>query len=307
MRGNRYRVEHDTRYLYAASVSQSWQLARLTPRELPWQQMHGCAIEIDPTPDERHESTDCFGNTITHFSVLRAHSSLGVRMSCDVEVGTRPDPARAAPWPWEAVREAVAFHRPPLDLMAARMSQPTPLLPLSETAHRYALASLSPGRDWFEALADLTSRIHADMQFDPDATSVGTSVDEVLARRRGVCQDFAQLMIACLRSVGLPARYMSGYLLTDPPPGLPRLVGVDASHAWVAAFAPGYGWVEFDPTNNQLADARYITLGWGADFGDAGPLRGVIVGNGQQDMRVSVTVRPISDALPRNESSNTAR
>ena len=114
-------------------------------------------------------------------------------------------------------------------------------------------------------------------------------------------------MIACLRSVGLPARYMSGYLLTDPPPGLPRLMGVDSSHAWVAAFAPGCGWVEFDPTNNQLADARYITLGWGADFGDAGPLRGVIVGNGQQDMRVSVTVRPISDALPTNESSNTAR
>jgi len=141
-----------------------------------------------------------------------------------------------------------------------------------------------------EALTDLAGRIHAEFQFDPEATSVGTSVDEVLAQRRGVCQDFAQLMIACLRAMGLPARYMSGYLLTDPPPGSQRLRGVDASHAWVAAFAPGYGWVEFDPTNNQLADNRYITLGWGADFADAGPLRGVILGNGHQEMSVVVDV-----------------
>ena len=126
-----------------------------------------------------------------------------------------------------------------------------------------------------------------------DATTTTTSVDEVLAQRRGVCQDFAHLMIACLRALGLPARYVSGYLLTDPPPGSPRLMGVDASHAWVAAFAPGHGWVEFDPTNNQLADPRYITLGWGADFADVGPLRGVILGSGQQEMNVSVSVIPV--------------
>ena len=130
MHGMRYRVEHDTRYTYAAPVSQSWQLARLTPRDLPWQKLHRCAIEIEPTPDERRESTDDFGNTITHFSVLRAHGFLCVRTSCDVEVGARPDPARSERRSWEAVREAVAFHRPPLDLMAARMSQPTRLLPL---------------------------------------------------------------------------------------------------------------------------------------------------------------------------------
>lgn len=293
MHDTRYRVEHDTRYVYAAPVSQSWQLARLTPRVLPWQQLRACSIQIEPPPDERHEAPDSFGNTVTHFGLLRAHRVLRVRMLCEVDVGARPDPALAQRLPWETVRDAVGFHRPPGDLMASRMCQPTRLLPLSEAAHRYAQASLSPGRDWFEGLADLTDRIHADFEFDPDATTVSTSVDEVLAQRRGVCQDFAHLMIACLRALGLPARYVSGYLLTDPPPGSPRLMGVDASHAWVAAFAPGYGWVEFDPTNNQLADPRYITLGWGADFADAGPLRGVILGSGQQEMNVSVSVIPV--------------
>jgi len=303
MHGVRYRVEHDTRYVYASPVSQSWQLARLTPRVLPWQQLHACVIDIEPTPDERHESPDSFGNTITHFGLLHAHRALRVRMTCEVEVAARPEPARATQLPWEAVRDAVAFHRPPPDLMAAHMCQPTRLLPLSDAAHRYASASLVPGRDWFDALVDLTGRIHADFAFDSDATSVGTSVDEVLARRRGVCQDFAQLMISCLRAAGLPARYMSGYLLTDPAPGASHLTGVDASHAWVAAFAPGYGWVEFDPTNNQLADVRYITLGWGADFGDAGPLRGVILGNGHQEMSVAVTVRPDRGQVPTSAST----
>jgi transglutaminase-like putative cysteine protease len=156
----------------------------------------------------------------------------------------------------------------------------------------YALESLTPGRDWLEAVTDLMQRIHADFEFDPDATTVSTSVDEVLYQRRGVCQDFAHLMLACLRGHGLPARYVSGYLLTDPPEGQPRLMGVDASHAWVAAYSPECGWVEFDPTNHQLADQRYITLAWGADFADVVPLRGVILGGGTQDMDVSVSVIP---------------
>ncbi len=161
------------------------------------------------------------------------------------------------------------------------MSEPTPLLPLSEPARRYAMPSLQRGRGWFDAVSDLMHRIHRDFEFDPEATTVSTKVDEVLEHRRGVCQDFAHLMLACLRSLGLPARYVSGYLLTDPPPGQPRLMGVDASHAWVAAYAPSHGWVEFDPTNDQCADARYITLAWGADFADVVPLRGVILGGGR--------------------------
>jgi transglutaminase-like putative cysteine protease len=293
MQDTRYRVEHETRYVYAAPVSQSWQLARLTPRQLPWQQLLACSIQIDPPPDERHEAPDSFGNTVTHFGLLRSHRVLRVRMASEVDVAPRPDPADAPPVAWEVVRDAVFDPHGAHDLTAARMCEPTRLLPLSDAAYRYGHVSLSPGRDWLEALLDLTSRIHAEFEFDPDATTVTTSVDEVLAQRRGVCQDFAHLMIACIRAHGLPARYVSGYLLTDPPPGAPRLMGVDASHAWVAAYAPGYGWVEFDPTNGQLADTRYITLGWGADFADAGPLRGVILGSGQQELNVSVSVIPI--------------
>ena len=288
MQDTRYRVEHETRYVYAAPVSQSWQLARLTPRQL-----RACSIQIDPPPDERHEAPDSFGNTVTHFGLLRAHRVLRVRMACEVDVAPRPSPSLATPLAWERVRAAVSDPRGVVDLAAARLCEPTRLLPLSDAAYAYAHPSFAEGRDWYDAVSDLMSRIHADFEFDAEATTVSTSVDEVLAQRRGVCQDFAHLLLACLRAHGLPGRYMSGYLLTEPPAGSPRLMGVDASHAWVAAYAPGYGWVEFDPTNDQLADARYITLGWGADFADAGPLRGVILGSGAQDLRVSVSVIPV--------------
>jgi transglutaminase-like putative cysteine protease len=288
----RYTVEHETRYVYAAPVSQSWQLARLTPRNLPWQSLLSCAIQIDPPPDERHEAPDSFGNSVTHFGLHGAHRMLRVRMQCSVEVAQRPNPDATAFVAWENVREAVR-QQPALDgLVPAHMAEPTALVPLSEGARVYALESLLPGRDWLEAVTDLMRRIHAHFEFDPGATTVATSVDEVLHQRRGVCQDFAHLMLACLRGHGLPARYVSGYLLTDPPEGQSRLMGVDASHAWVAAYSPATGWVEFDPTNNQLADQRYITLAWGADFADVVPLRGVILGGGAQDMDVSVSVIP---------------
>src|SRR4030095_15439995 len=183
--------------------------------------------------------------------------------------------------------------------------EPTVLVPLSEGARLYARKALAPGRDWFEALAALTQAIHDDFEFEAGATTVSTSVDEVLYQRRGVCQDFAHLMIACLRGHGLPARYVSGYLLTDPPPGRPRLMGADASHAWVAAWSPAHGWVEFDPTNDQLADERYITLAWGADFADVVPLRGVILGGGTQEMEVSGSVAPTSAGRPARRGAGT--
>jgi len=289
----RYRVEHETRYAYTAPVSQSWQLARLTPRTLPWQKLLSHSLQIDPPADERHDAPDSFGNTVTHFGLHGAHRLLSVRMQCVVEVDARRAPQPVAGGEtWESVRDRVRDD-PQLDkLEAARMSEPTQLVPLSNTAAEYAAESMAPGRDWFGAVSDLMHRIHADFEFEPGATTVSTSVDEVLHQRRGVCQDFAHLLLACLRAHGLPARYVSGYLLTDPPPGMPRLMGVDASHAWVAAFSPAHGWVEFDPTNDQLADQRYITLAWGADFADVVPLRGVILGGGTQDMDVAVSVVP---------------
>ena len=350
LRVTRYRVEHETFYAYAAQVSQSWQLARLTPLSLPWQTLVAHSLTIDPPPDERRDVFDSFGNEVTHFSLHHPHRMLRVRMTCTVDVTARPpvpigstaaalalgdllaasrpaqtqsfsasaqpqqqhqhqqqhqqqglttpelDPESLPPGldaaRWEAVRDAIR-REPQLDrLMPASMCEPTPLLPLSDGARNYALASFAHGRPWLEAVHDLMRRIHADFEFEPGATTVSTSVDEVLYQRSGVCQDFAHLMLACLRGLGLPARYVSGYLLTEPPPGQARLMGVDASHAWVAAYAPQYGWVEFDPTNDQLADARYITLSWGADFADVVPLRGVIVGAGDQQMSVEVSVIP---------------
>ena len=177
--------------------------------------------------------------------------------------------------------------------LPVRMAEPSALVPWSEAAHAYAASSLSPGRPWLEAVSDLMRRIHREFEFKPGATTVQTSVDEVLGQRSGVCQDFAHVMLAALRSHGLPARYVSGYLLTRPPPGRPRLVGADASHAWVAACSPRDGWIEFDPTNDTLADRRYITLASGGDFADVVPLRGVILGGRGETMKTAVTVAPL--------------
>ena len=313
----RYIVHHETRYAYTAPVSQSWQLARLTPRMLAWQRLLSYTLDIEPRADERRDELDSFGNQVTHFGLHGAHRALKVRMECLVEVGARPVPEESAPpsWPqqlslqggarsqsrglaptvasgWESVREAIRHDPQQDDLIPASMSEATPLVPLSENARLYASRSFTHGRPWLEAVIELMHRIHADFEFEPGATTVSTSVDEVLTQRRGVCQDFAHLMLACLRAHGLPARYVSGYLLTEPPPGMARLMGVDASHAWIAAYSPQHGWVEFDPTNDQLADQRYITLTWGADFADVVPLRGVIYGGGDQLMNVEVSVIP---------------
>jgi len=288
----RYSVEHETRYDYQNAVSQSWQLARLKPRVLPWQRLLEHSLEIEPRPEERHDTADSFGNVVTHFGLHRAHRLLSVCMRCEVEIGERKTPESGVVEPWETVREAVRSD-PSLDeLNPARLCEPTMLVPLSEGARRYAANLLTPARDWLDAMTALMHTIYSEFRFEPGATTVSTSVDEVLHQRSGVCQDFAHLMIACLRGNGLPARYVSGYLLTEPAPGQERLLGVDASHAWVAAFSPAHGWVEFDPTNDTLADERYITLAWGADFADVVPVRGVIIGGGDQSLDVSVSVIP---------------
>jgi transglutaminase-like putative cysteine protease len=288
----RYAVEHETRYVYDAPVSQSWHLARLTPRALPWQRLLSHALAIDPPADERRDGPDAFGNMVTRFALHGAHRMLAVRMQATVEVGARPVPDVADDTPWEAVRESLVRDPTQDGLLPARLVEPTRLVPLSDRALAYATPAFARGRGWLEALDALTAQIHAGFEFEPGATTVSTSVDEVLRGRRGVCQDFAHLMLACLRALGLPARYVSGYLLTDPPPGEERLLGVDASHAWIAAWSPRHGWVEWDPTNDQRADARYITLAWGADFADVAPVAGVILGGGEQAMDVRVSVAP---------------
>ncbi len=288
----RYTVEHETLYTYRAEVSQSWQLAHLTPPELAWQRVIRHALSIDPPPDERHERRDAFGNRVTHFGIHGPHPLLEVRMACDVEVGDRADPGVAPGLAWEGVREALRDDPAQDALRPARLAQPSALVGWSDAARAYAAATFAPGRDWLGAVTELMHRIYREFDFEPGTTTVTTSVDEVLAQKSGVCQDFAHVMIACLRSHGLPAAYVSGYLLTQPPPGQERLLGADVSHAWVAAYSPPHGWVEFDPTNDQLADRRYVTLATGADFADVVPLRGVILGGRGQKMRVAVSVIP---------------
>jgi len=297
----RYRVEHETRYAYRVPVSQSWQLAHLTPRELPWQHVVSHELRIEPATDERREEQDAFGNGVTHFAVYGPHPLLRVRMLSQVEIGERPDLAEAESIAWEAVRDAVRGEPAQDDLTPSRLSEPSALVPWSEAARAYAGPSFAPGRDWLEAIVHLRRRIHSDFEFEPGATTVSTQVDEVLELRSGVCQDFAHVMLACLRGQGLPARYVSGYLRTDPPPGRARLLGVDASHAWIAAYSPHHGCVELDPTNDTRADQRYITLAWGADFADVVPLRGVILGGRGQSMGVAVSVIPEQEekTLPR--------
>jgi transglutaminase-like putative cysteine protease len=227
----RYTVEHETRYAYTAPVSQSWQLARLTPRVLPWQRLLSHSLQIDPPPDERRDELDSFGNMVTHFGMHGAHRVLRVRMACLVEVSERPAVATAVPAlvqsqlqslgqdgsamqsqaqglapvfteaSWESVYEAIRREPQQDDLVPASMSEATPLVPLSEGARQYAARSFTRGRPWFEAVFELMQRIHDEFEFQPGATTVSTSVDEVLYQRRGVCQDFAHLMLACLRGV----------------------------------------------------------------------------------------------------------
>ncbi len=310
----RYSVDHRTVYEYDAPVSQAWQLARLSPRSLPWQRVLSHRLVIDPYPDERHSTEDTCGNQVDYFAVHGPHRSLEVQMECVVEVSERPVlmPASALAsastggvpaetlaqlgMSWEQIRDLI-LAEPVLDhLQPARMREPSPLVPMLDAARRYAHDELRPNRPWLDAVTGLMQAIHHDFEFEPGVTTTSTSVVEVMRHRHGVCQDFAHVMLACLRSHGLAARYVSGYLLTDPPPGQPRLMGADASHAWVAAFHPVRGWVEFDPTNNQRADQRYVTLAWGADYADVVPLRGVILGGASQHLKVSVSVIPTDDS-----------
>lgn len=299
-----YDVLHDTRYRYDSAVLLSQQIAHLRPRELDGQHTLSHRLEIVPAPAQRSERTDFFGNPVTAFALHAPHAQLAVhaRSRIRVEPQSWPDPG-ASP-PWEAardhLRDGLSGHAPlqadARDAGQYRFASPFVLLGDEAKAYAdYALQCFTPGRRLIEALLALSARIHADFRFDPAATSVATPVAEVFAARRGVCQDFSHLMIACLRALGLAARYVSGYLLTEPPPGQARLIGADASHAWVAVWCPGLGWIDVDPTNDMQPSAGHITLAWGRDYGDVCPLRGVILGGGGHVVQVAVTVMPVDD------------
>jgi transglutaminase-like putative cysteine protease len=291
-----HHVVHVTEYLYSERVSTSHHDLHLLPRATPTQRCLREELEIAPVPATRRERTDDFGNRCTYVEIHEPHNNLRVTSRADVEVVALPPlPAESAPW--EAVRDAARAGADPEAGAARQFLFASPHAPTASwpRAREYALPSFAPGRGIVEAARDLMTRIHKEFVYDSHATTIATPVDEVLQLRRGVCQDFAHVQISCLRALGLPARYVSGYLVTRPPPGKPRLVGADASHAWLAVWVPGQGnnaWLPLDPTNDLIPGEQHITVAWGRDYSDVTPVRGVIMGGGRHDLWVSVDVSP---------------
>jgi transglutaminase-like putative cysteine protease len=291
----KYRVAHTTAYRYDEEVSSSYGQFHLLPRELPGQRCARSEVVIEPRPDDYLERSDFFGNRMAYFEIRSSHLNLSVGTTSWIEVATafRQQAAAAideAGIVWEAARPA------PGDIEGLEFLLDSPLVATGAELAAYGRSVFTTGRPIIEALTDLAVRIHTDFTFKPGATQVSTTADEVLAGRAGVCQDFAHLVIGCMRSLGLAARYVSGYLETIPPPGKPRLQGADVSHAWASVLVPGMGWVDVDPTNRQLVNDRYVVTAWGRDYSDVPPLKGVIFTEGtKHDLDVLVDVIPESE------------
>ncbi|MFI5540792.1 transglutaminase N-terminal domain-containing protein [Nocardia sp. NPDC051900] len=298
----RYRIEHRTKYSYSGEVINSYGRAYLTPRDLPGQRLLAHEIRIDPAPSDRSVGADVWGNITSYFHVTTEHRALTVVGESLVEVDAPArDDAGQAVEPWERARPTGA--NGPFAVEFALDLHPQEIT--SEIV-AYAAESLRPGRPLLDAVAELNTRIYTDFAYRSGATTVSTRVADVFAARAGVCQDFARLAVACLRSHGLAARYVSGYLATDPPPGKERMVGADATHAWAAVWVPGADgpdrsgrWIDLDPTNDQLGDERYITAAWGRDYADVPPLRGIIYTDAK-DSTITVSVDVTEVGVPRD-------
>jgi transglutaminase-like putative cysteine protease len=288
-----YRVRHRTTYDYEDPVSVSHHVVRLTPRNLPAQICWESYVAIMPTPPVTSAHFDYFGNTLTSFTLQEPHDCLIVEAQSSLEVNAIAPPDFSGSPPWEAVRESFAGAPSDEVLAAWQFVFDSQRVRSNPELAAYARESFPAGRPLLAAALDLMRRIHQDFRFDKKATEVATPVQTFFEKRRGVCQDFAHLQIGCMRSLGLPARYVSGYLRTMPPPGRPRLVGADASHAWCSAWCPGTGWVDFDPTNNCVPSDGHITVAWGRDYGDVSPIYGVLLGGARHTLRVEVDVTPV--------------
>jgi transglutaminase-like putative cysteine protease len=295
--GVAYRVRHLTRYDYEGRVTLCHNLARLLPRSVAGQEVVSSRLVIDPGPDDQRTHTDLFGNVVTYFSIDVPHDLLAVTAESEVRIRALPAPEPGGP-AWEESAVPVGAHAGESALLR-ELALPSPLVPALAAVAEYAAPSFRPGRPGVDAVLDLMHRIHADLAFDPGFTTVATPLSEVVEHRRGVCQDFAHLAVGCLRSVGLAARYVSGYLETDPPPGRAKLVGADASHAWCSVWLAGHGWLDLDPTNGVQPSDRHITVGWGRDYGDVTPLKGVVfAGGAHQRLTVEVDVVRLAPVAP---------
>jgi transglutaminase-like putative cysteine protease len=285
-----YRIIHRTLYQYSAPVTVSHHVARLEPRVTAVQERQLFQMEIAPAPALRKERTDYFGNQLRFFSIQEAHRHLEITSTSHVSVHAAKAPPPESTTAWT---DAAQLFRDPVSPEVVEPYQfvfDSPQVRASFDFYDYARPSFPKDAPVLAGVRDLTRRIHEDFQYDPKATTVATQLEEVMQTRRGVCQDFAHLGIACLRSLGLPARYVSGYLRTRPPEGKERLVGADASHAWFSVFCPGSGWRDFDPTNNVEPAEEHITIAFGRDFGDVSPVAGIITGGGRHMVKVSVDV-----------------
>ena len=289
----RYKISHTTTYSYSESVPLCHNEVHLAPRDSNRQNCLTSKLLVKPHPATMGKGLDYFGNHVSYFTVQEGHHKLSVTAVSKVEVlpPELPDPLSTPPW--EQVRDTLRCDTQREHLAAYQFAFDSPFVRASDDMREYALVSFAPNRPFLDAYMDLTSRIFHEFKYDKTATQIHTPLADVLRNRHGVCQDFAHLQIGCLRSLGLAARYISGYLLTEPPPGQPKLIGNDASHAWLSAYCPGYGWFDADPTNNQAPDVRHITLAWGRDYGDVCPIKGVFVGGGHHGMSVAVDVSPI--------------
>jgi transglutaminase-like putative cysteine protease len=282
-----YHVVHTTEYHYSGDVSVSYGRAHLLPRALPGQVVVSSEVVVDPGADEMRNHVDFFGNVSTYYAVRQAHRDLRVTASSNVRVDRTPRTvADLDQLTWESAQQLLGP-----DAEAQAFVLASPLVRATSSVSDYAGATFTPGRLLGTALVELLERIHTDFEYVSGATTVKTTLGELMHRRKGVCQDFAHLAVGCLRALGLPARYVSGYLETDPPPGQPKLQGVDASHAWASLCLPDGDWVDIDPTNNQFVDGRYVLAGWGRDYSDVPPLKGVVLTQAAKStMRVSVDV-----------------
>ncbi|HEV3132586.1 MAG TPA: transglutaminase family protein [Acidimicrobiales bacterium] len=292
-----FRIVHRTNYRYNAPVSRARNEAHLRPRDTDVQQCLTSELVVEPTPTSWTERTDFFGNPVASFAVDGPFEELTITSSSSVSVAANERMPTSGP-AWELARDSLDQDLSPEMLAAREFCFESPLVPLSVAIRAYAERSFPAGRPLVDAVSDLTDRIFEDFVYDPGFTTVTTPIEDVLRFRRGVCQDFAHLAIGCIRSMGLAARYVSGYLETAPPPGGERTIGADASHAWLAVFVPGGGWLDVDPTNDQIVGTSYVTTAWGRDYSDVSPLKGIVFGGGNShalDVSVDVTRLAVVD------------
>jgi transglutaminase-like putative cysteine protease len=292
MSGQRYRVVHRTEYVYGATMLDGYSVACVLARPTPSQLVLSSVVTTTPESDEHDEREDAFGNRVVQFGLHRPHDGLIVEAVTEARVWAQGLPRFDVPW--ERVAASVTGLRGSAALDVTPFVAPSRFVTIGPNRDALvALASTSflPSRGVVDATAALCMHMFESFRFDPSFTEVSSPLYVVLAERRGVCQDFAHLAVGALRSIGLAARYVSGYIETDPPPGEPKSIGADASHAWCSVWVPDHGWLDFDPTNGIVAPARHVTIGWGRDYADVAPVRGVVVGPAStQSLSVSVDV-----------------